>query len=143
MEGSLRGSETERLLREEFARMSMERSRYLHFASKADMEGQTDAAALFRAAAEGTGTGARGCLEFLEESGDPETRMPFGRASECLKSAIAGETREWMEAAPALERAARREGFDEIADWVEMLAKARRLRANRFQKELDRLGRGS
>lgn len=140
MEGSLRGSETERLLREEFARMSMERSRYLHFASKADMEGQTDAAALFRTVAEGTGTSARGCLEFLEASGDTETRMPFGRTEDCLKSAIAGETREWMEAAPALERAARREGFDEIADWVEMMAKARRLRANRFQKEPNRLG---
>ena len=32
-----------------------------------------------------------------------------------------------------------REGFDEIADWFETLAKAERSHANRFQKALDAL----
>ena len=32
---------------------------------------------------------------------------------------------------------AREEGFDEIADWFETLAKAERSHANRFQKALD------
>ena len=34
---------------------------------------------------------------------------------------------------------ARDEGFDEIADWMETLAKAERSHANRFQKALDAL----
>ncbi len=33
----------------------------------------------------------------------------------------------------------RDEGFDEIADWFETLAKAERSHANRFQKALDNL----
>jgi len=32
---------------------------------------------------------------------------------------------------------AREEGFDEIADWFETLAKAERSHANKFQKTLD------
>ena len=34
-------------------------------------------------------------------------------------------------------REARDEGFDEIADWFETLAKAERSHANKFQKTLD------
>jgi rubrerythrin len=37
-------------------------------------------------------------------------------------------------------KTARGEGFDEIADWFETLAKAERSHANRFQKALDTLG---
>jgi len=36
-------------------------------------------------------------------------------------------------------KAARDEGFDEVADWFETLAKAERSHANRFQKALDGL----
>ncbi|HNE02338.1 MAG TPA: ferritin family protein, partial [Plasticicumulans sp.] len=36
-------------------------------------------------------------------------------------------------------RTAREEGFEEIADWFETLAKAERSHANRFQKALDQL----
>jgi rubrerythrin len=34
-------------------------------------------------------------------------------------------------------KAARSEGFEEIADWFETLAKAERSHANKFQKTLD------
>lgn len=36
-------------------------------------------------------------------------------------------------------KAARDEGFDEIADWMATLAKAERSHANRLQKALDEL----
>jgi len=39
----------------------------------------------------------------------------------------------------AISAAVRDEGFDEIADWMETLAKAERSHANRFQKALDNL----
>jgi rubrerythrin len=36
-------------------------------------------------------------------------------------------------------KGAREEGFEEIADWFQTLAKAERSHANRFQKALDAL----
>ena len=38
-----------------------------------------------------------------------------------------------------MSKTAREVGFDEIADWFETLAKAKRSHANRFQKALDNL----
>ena len=38
---------------------------------------------------------------------------------------------------PGMAKSARDEGFDEIADWFETLAKAERSHANRYQKALD------
>jgi rubrerythrin len=38
---------------------------------------------------------------------------------------------------PGMARDARDEGFDEIADWFETLAKAERSHAGKFQKTLD------
>ena len=40
---------------------------------------------------------------------------------------------------PGMAKTARDEGFDEIADWFETLAKAERSRANKFQRTLDSL----
>ena len=40
---------------------------------------------------------------------------------------------------PGMAKTARDEGFDEIADWMETLAKAEHSHANRFQKALDSL----
>jgi rubrerythrin len=38
---------------------------------------------------------------------------------------------------PGMAKTARDEGFDEVADWFETLAKAERSHANRFTKALD------
>ena len=54
-----------------------------------------------------------------------------------LKAAIAGETHEYTDMYPGMAKSAREEGFDEIADWFETLAKAERSHAKRFQKALD------
>jgi rubrerythrin len=56
-----------------------------------------------------------------------------------LKVAFAGETREYTDMYPGMAKTAPGEGFEEIADWFETLAKAERSRANRFQKALDAL----
>ena len=71
--------------------------------------------------------------------GDPATGLPIGSTRENLKAAIAGETHEYTDMYPGMAKAARDEGFDEIADWFETLAKAERSHANRFQKALDAL----
>ena len=78
-------------------------------------------------------------LEYLEETGDPATGLPIGSTSDNLAAAIAGETHEYTDMYPGMAKTARDEGFDEIADWFETLAKAERSHANRFQKALDNL----
>src|SRR5258706_11001134 len=80
-----------------------------------------------------------GHLEYLEQCGDPATDLPFGGTRLNLKAAIAGETHEYTDMYPGMSKAARQEGFSEIADWFETLAKAERSHANRFQKALDAL----
>ncbi len=72
-------------------------------------------------------------------SGDPATGLPIGGTGDNLKAAIAGETHEYTDMYPGMAKTARDEGFDEIADWFETLAKAERSHANRFQKALDNL----
>ena len=82
---------------------------------------------------------AHGHLEHLEASGDPATGLPIGGTSDNLKAAIAGETYEYTDMYPGMAKSAREEGFEDIADWFETLAKAERSHANRFQKALDNL----
>jgi len=136
---SLKGSKTEDNLKAAFAGESQANRRYLYFAQKADVEGYNDVSALFRSTAEGETGHAHGHLEYLEEVGDPATGMPMGGTEDNLKSAVAGETHEYTDMYPGMAKDARDEGFDEIADWMETLAKAERSHANRFQKALDAL----
>ena len=111
--------------------------RYLYFAAKADVEGENDVSAVFRSTAEGETGHAHGHLEYLETVGDPATGLPIGTTSDNLKAAIAGETYEYTDMYPGMAKTARGEGFDEISDWFETLAKAERSHANRFRKALD------
>ncbi len=135
----LKGSKTEDNLKAAFAGESQANRRYLYFAQKADIEGCNDVAAVFRSTAEGETGHAHGHLEFLEECGDPATGMAFGSTSDNLKTAIAGETHEYTDMYPGMAKTARDEGFDEIADWFETLAKAEKSHAGKFQKTLDTL----
>ena len=135
---SLKGSKTEQNLKDAFAGESQANRMYLYFAAKADVEGQNDIATVFRSTAEGETGHAHGHLEYLEkECGDPATGEPIGSSEMNLKAAIAGETHEYTDMYPGMAKCARDEGFDEIADWFETLAKAERSHANRFTKALE------
>ncbi len=136
---SLAGSKTEQNLKDAFAGESQANRRYLYFAQKADVEGYNDVSAVFRSTAEGETGHAHGHLEFLAEVGDPATGEPIGATADNLRSAIAGETYEYTDMYPGMARTAREEGFDEITDWLETLAKAERSHAGRFKKALDTL----
>jgi len=133
----LKGSKTEDNLKAAFAGESQANRRYLYFANKADIEGQNDVAALFRSTAEGETGHAHGHLEYLEQVGDPATGLPIGSSRQNLTAAVAGETHEYTDMYPGMAKSARDEGFEEIADWFQTLAKAERSHANRFQKALD------
>ena len=136
---NLKGSKTEQNLKDAFAGESQANRRYLYFAGKADVEGFNDVAAVFRSTAEGETGHAHGHLEYLEAVGDPATGLPIGETGNNLKAAIAGETYEYTEMYPGFAKTARDEGFTEIAEWFETLARAERSHAGRFQKGLDTL----
>ena len=136
---ALKGSKTEENLKAAFAGESQANRRYLYFARKADVEGYNDVSAVFRSTAEGETGHAHGHLEYLEEVGDPATDLPIGPTPDNLKSAIAGETHEYTDMYPGMAKSAREEGYDEIADWFETLAKAEKSHAGRFQRALDTL----
>jgi rubrerythrin len=135
----LKGSKTEGNLKAAFAGESQANRRYLYFAQKADVEGYNDVAAVFRSTAEGETGHAHGHLEYLEETGDPATGLPIGTTSDNLKASVAGETHEYTDMYPGMAKTARDEGYDEIADWFETLAKAEKSHAGKFQKTLDSL----
>ena len=135
----LQGTKTHDNLKAAFAGESQANRRYLYFANKADVEGQNDVAALFRSTAEGETGHAHGHLEWLEQCGDPATGLPIGGTRDNLKAAVAGETHEYTDMYPGMAKTAREEGFDEIADWFETLAKAERSHANRYTKALNEL----
>ena len=135
----LAGTKTHKNLKDAFAGESQANRRYLYFAKVADVEGCPDVAGLFRDTAEGETGHAHGHLDFLKQVGDPATDKPIGNTRANLQSAIHGETYEYTEMYPSMAKQARTEGFDDVAEWFETLAKAEKSHAGRFSKMLDTL----
>ena len=135
----LAGTKTHQNLKDAFAGESQANRRYLYFAQVADIEGLPEIAGNFKETADGETGHAHGHLKYLQQVGDPATGLPIGPTDKNLKAAIAGETHEYESMYPGMAKSARDEGFTEIADWFETLAKAERSHANRFQKALDSL----
>ena len=136
---NLKGSKTEQNLKAAFAGESQANRRYLYFAQKADVEGFNDVSAVFRSTAEGETGHAHGHLDYLKQVGDPATDLPIGDSLLNLKAAVHGETYEYTDMYPGMAKTAREEGFKEIADWFETLAKAEKSHAGRFGKAADTL----
>jgi len=132
----LKGTKTEENLKQAFAGESQANRRYLYFAKQADIEGYPEIAGLFRDTAEGETGHAHGHLDYLKKVGDPATGMPFTDVPQMLQTAVAGETHEYTDMYPGMAKVAREEGFAEIADWFETLAKAERSHAGKFQRAL-------
>ncbi len=139
MAKDLKGSKTHDNLKAAFAGESQANRRYLYFAKIADVEGNPEVASNFRDTAEGETGHAHGHLDYLKKVGDPATGLPLGDSKLNLKASIAGETHEYTDMYPGMSKTAREEGFTEVADWFETLAKAEKSHAGKFQKMLDSL----
>ncbi|MCZ6807637.1 MAG: rubrerythrin family protein [Deltaproteobacteria bacterium] len=135
----LKGTKTHQNLKDAFAGESQANRRYMYFAKVADIEGYPHVAGNFRETAEGETGHAHGHLDYLKKVGDPATDLPIGDTSLNLAAAVAGETYEYTDMYPGMAKTARDEGFDEIADWFETLAKAEKSHAGRFQSLLDEI----
>ena len=131
---NLAGTKSHENLKNAFAGESQANRRYLYFARMADIEGYPDIGGLFRVTAEAETGHAFGHMDFLKQVGDPVTGVPFGSTEKNLKSAIEGETYEYTEMYPGMATTARAEGFEELAEWFETLAKAEKSHAGRFTK---------
>ena len=134
---NLDGTKTHENLKDAFAGESQANRRYLWMAKAADVEGFPEVAGNFRQTAEGETGHAHGHLDYLQQVGDPATGLPIGENPENLKASIAGETHEYTDMYPGMAKSAREEGFGEIADWFETLAKAEKSHAGRFQQMLN------
>ena len=139
MAKSLRGTKSEKNLKEAFAGESQANRRYQYFARAADIEGFPDVAGLFKDTADAETGHAFGHLDFLKEVGDPVTGVPIGKTEANLRSAVEGETYEYTQMYPGMAKTAREEGFNELAEWFETLAKAEKSHAGRFTKGLNQI----
>jgi rubrerythrin len=136
---SLKDTKTYQNLKEAFAAESQANRRYLYFAHQADVEGYPDVASLFRSVAEGETGHAFGHLDFLFQVGDPVTGVTLGDTVDNLKAAIQAETYEASEMYRSFARTAREEGFEDVAEWFETLAKAEKSHAGRLSSRLSDL----
>jgi rubrerythrin len=130
MAKSLKGSKSHGNLKNAFAAESQANRRYLYFAR---------VGGLFRDTSEAETGHAFGHLDFLKEVGDPVTDVPIGSTEKNLKSAVEGETYEYTEMYPGFAKTAREEGYAELAEWFETLAKAEKSHAGRFSKGLEKI----
>ncbi|KXJ55657.1 MAG: rubrerythrin [Thalassospira sp. Nap_22] len=137
---ALKGTRTEANLRAAFAAEAQTNRRYLYFAQQADIEGYTEAAELFRTAAEAETGHAFGHLEFLETAGDPLNGKELGTTRLNLEAAVAQEKDEAETAYPEMARIAREEGLEDIAAWFESLARVEAAHADRIERLLTRMG---
>ena len=139
MAKELKGTKTHDNLKDAFAGESQANRRYLYFAKIADVEGYPEIASNYRETAEGETGHAHGHLDYITQVGDPATGLPIGDTAENLKASVAGETHEYTDMYPGMAKTARDEGFSEVADWFETLAKAERSHAGRLTKALEDL----
>jgi rubrerythrin len=122
----LRGTKTHENLQEAFARESQDNRRFLYFAGKADVEGLPEIAALLRSVAEGETMHAFGHLDYLAELGEWTGMGATSPTVACLQAALKLEVFEHTQLYPGFARTARDEGFDEVAEWFEVLIRSER-----------------
>lgn len=132
----LKGSQTEINILTAFAGESQARNRYTYFASKAQKEGYKQMAAIFLETADQEKEHAKRLFKLLP-GGTAEVTASFpsgvvGSTEENLKESAAGENHEWTDMYPSFAKAAREEGFDEIAGIFESIAVAEKQHEKRY-----------
>lgn len=127
----LKGSKTEAGLLEAFAGESQANRKYLAFAEKAEQEGYTAAARLFRAAAAAETVHAHAHLRAL---GGIRT------TADNLRDALGGETHEFTAMYPQMIADASDEGFDNAHRSFRFANAVEKVHASLYQKAIDNLG---
>lgn len=137
---SIKGTKTERNLLKAFAGESQARNRYTYFASAAKKEGYEQIQAVFLDTAENEKEHAKVFFKYLE-GGEVEITAAYpagviGDTAKNLAAAAAGENMEWTTLYAEFAGTAREEGFPEIADSFEQIAKVEKEHEARYRKLL-------
>ncbi|MDR1310779.1 MAG: rubrerythrin family protein [Burkholderiaceae bacterium] len=130
----IKDSRTGKNLEALFALAAESALRYVYFSRRAYVEGHSGVAQLFHATAEAERVHALGHLDFLRY--DPKSGKQTTLTRLNIQSAIESDTHKYHDIYPKMAEIAREEGFDDIANWLETLARAKRMNTNDFQKAL-------
>ncbi len=122
----LKGSKTEANLMAAFAGESQARNKYTYFASKAKKDGYVQIAKIFEETAENEKEHAKMWYKLLNGG--------IGETLDNLKDAAAGENYEWTDMYAGFAKTAREEGFDQIANLFEGVAKIEKEHEERYRK---------
>ena len=123
-------SKSEQNLRDAFAGESQANRKYLAFAVKADKEGYSQAARLFRAAA---------AAETVHAHAHLKTLKGVGATADNLKEAIAGETHEFKSMYPTMIEEAKAEDNKAAFRSFDYANAVEKIHAELYQKALDNL----
>ncbi len=135
---SLKGTQTEKNLLKAFAGESQARNRYTFFASAARKEGLEQIANIFMETAENEKEHAKVFFKYLE-GGEVEiiAAYPAGKISDTrsnLQAAADGENMEWTTLYADFSKIARKEGFEDVANSFEQIAKVEKFHESRYRK---------
>jgi rubrerythrin len=123
-------TQTDQNLKAAFAGESQANRRYLAFAEKAEEEGFTQAAKLFRAAAEAETVHA---LNHVKITGEIKSTL------DNLNAALGGETFEFMKMYPEFLATAKQEGNKQATWSFDVANKVEQVHAKLYQKAIDAL----
>ena len=126
----LKGSQTEKNLMAAFAGESQARNKYHFYAQVAKKEGYEHIAKIFMETAENERAHAKQIFKYLGG---------LGNTMENLKDAADGENYEWTTMYREFEEVARKEGFDEIANFFHEVAEVEEEHEKRYLKLLDNI----
>lgn len=132
---NLKGTKTEANLQTAFAGESQARNKYTYYASKARKEGFNQVADFFQETADNEKEHAKLWFKYLHGGEIADTMTN-------LKDAAEGEHYEWTDMYAGFAEVAREEGFDELANLFEGVAKIEKTHEERYLKLLNNIDEG-
>jgi rubrerythrin len=129
---NLKGSKTEENLKAAFAGESQVRGKYYYFAARAREEGYARIARIFEESGNNEYEHAKIWFKFLDG---------IGNTAANLKAAADGEHFESTEMYVGFAKTAKEEGFTEIAERFDQIARIEKAHESKFLKLLDGLGK--
>lgn len=129
---NLKGTKTEKNLREAFAGESMARNKYTYYAGKAKKEGFEQIASFFEMTADNEKEHAKIWFKLLQGGEVPVT-------TQNLVDAAHGEHYEWADMYSRMAQEARGEGFERIAFLFEQVGKIEKEHEERYLKLLQNI----
>lgn len=143
---SIKGSKTEINLLTAFAGESQARNRYTYFASAARKEGFEQIANIFIETAENEKEHAKVFFKYLE-GGDVQITAtypagPIASIQANLAAAAMGENLEWTRIYTDFAATAKLEGFPEVAQSFEQIAKVEKFHESRYRKLIANVTKG-